>query len=189
MNWKKFSETHQNNQKLPESLQSDVLNFFNTSSERVLAKRWTTKRRCEMWDVRCAQVVAHRSKDALPALLASVCTSPDALLSMMHCNASTFQSFFMLQNEREVFYPWYCACSILPAFHRHPWLYHCRRRYQLHFCDSLHLLHLIQPHHPCHLSHPCHPCHPQCVNKGWCSPILTLVYFSSNTHFFSFIYF
>ena len=58
-----------------------------------------------MRDVRCAQVVAHRSKDALPALLASVCTSPDALLSMMHCNASTFQGFFMLQNEREVFIP------------------------------------------------------------------------------------
>ena len=24
----------------------------------------------------------------------------------------------------------------------------------------------------------------QCVNIGWCSPILTLVYFSSNTHCF-----
>ena len=67
--------------------------------------------------------------------------------------------FFMLQNEKEVFYPWFCACSILPCLPPPSMVLSLTPLPPI--ALHLHLLHLNQPHHPCHLSHPCHPCH-QC---------------------------
>ena len=51
--------------------------FFYASSVRVLAKRWTTKRRCEMWD-------APRSWLIAPKMHSLHCLHPSAHLQM-HC--------------------------------------------------------------------------------------------------------